>query len=583
VGAFRSKAGTLIFMRCVYEPQLLCKFVLKPPIMKTVKGIIVYFILMSLSLSAYRGFSQMSVTNSATSVTPQSLFHIHDNHVSGQVFQLTNTTSGNSSASYGFVIQLDPTFKTVFKNQYNNAGAGISFMTNNGALTERVTISNNGNVGIGQSVPGYKLAVGGQLGLLETGATPTYFTVFQSGDLTANRTFTFPADYGTSGYALASDGAGALSWTSREFPLTFSNGLTRLSNAVKLGGALTENTAVTLTGTQTLTFTDGGTGNVVFNLTNTGDFDIQNSGTSSLFVSDAGRIGIGSSIPAAKLHVETSGSEKTGYFAGNGASLTYATLMSENTNTTGGGVAGYFKSAGTDATLILGQGATATGPLFKAFGSNGGEDEFRINTDGTTILYNGNHIRTIQFDPSEGGTTEGGQFTMYNAAGAATIEIDGDYSNLGYGRISTGEMEITGGADLAEPFGVMETADVKPGMVLSIDPENPGKLKISSKEYDPCVAGIRSGASNIKPGLILRQKDTEADGDQLVALSGRVYCLVDATQRAVKPGDLLTTSATPGYAMKVNNFKKAQGAIIGKAMSALPSGKGLVLVLVTLQ
>ncbi|MCX6011963.1 MAG: hypothetical protein NTV30_00835, partial [Chloroflexi bacterium] len=29
VGAFRSKAGTLIFMRCVYESQLLCKFVQK--------------------------------------------------------------------------------------------------------------------------------------------------------------------------------------------------------------------------------------------------------------------------------------------------------------------------------------------------------------------------------------------------------------------------------------------------------------------------------------------------------------------------------------------------------------------------
>jgi hypothetical protein len=35
--------------------------------------------------------------------------------------------------------------------------------------------------------------------------------------------------------------------------------------------------------------------------------------------------------------------------------------------------------------------------------------------------------------------------------------------------------------------------------------------------------------------------------------------------------------------MKVTDYKKAQGAIIGKAMSSLGEGHGLVLVFVTLQ
>jgi hypothetical protein len=35
--------------------------------------------------------------------------------------------------------------------------------------------------------------------------------------------------------------------------------------------------------------------------------------------------------------------------------------------------------------------------------------------------------------------------------------------------------------------------------------------------------------------------------------------------------------------MKVSNHDRAQGAILGKAMSPLKSGKGMVLVLVTLQ
>jgi hypothetical protein len=62
-----------------------------------------------------------------------------------------------------------------------------------------------------------------------------------------------------------------------------------------------------------------------------------------------------------------------------------------------------------------------------------------------------------------------------------------------------------------------------------------------------------------------------------------VYVLADASNGAIKPGDLLTTSDTPGYAMKVTDYARAQGAILGKAMSGLGDGKGMVLMLVTLQ
>jgi hypothetical protein len=62
-----------------------------------------------------------------------------------------------------------------------------------------------------------------------------------------------------------------------------------------------------------------------------------------------------------------------------------------------------------------------------------------------------------------------------------------------------------------------------------------------------------------------------------------VYCKVDASYGAIEPGDLLTTSPTTGHAMKVRDHGKASGAILGKAMTALDSGRGLVLVLVSLQ
>jgi hypothetical protein len=73
------------------------------------------------------------------------------------------------------------------------------------------------------------------------------------------------------------------------------------------------------------------------------------------------------------------------------------------------------------------------------------------------------------------------------------------------------------------------------------------------------------------------------EGGQNVALSGRVYVQVDASNGAIEAGDLLTTSATPGCAMKVTDHARAQGAVIGKAMTGLAQGKGMVLVLVSLQ
>lgn len=151
------------------------------------------------------------------------------------------------------------------------------------------------------------------------------------------------------------------------------------------------------------------------------------------------------------------------------------------------------------------------------------------------------------------------------------------------GTTTTKVLTITGGSDIAEPFDIKANDAIKPGMVLTIDAENPGKLKISEKAYDRCVAGIISAAGGIQPGMIMSQTGTPADGTYPIALTGRVYCWADAGNGPIVPGDLLTTSDTVGHAMKATDFGRSQGAVLGKAMSSLEDGKGLVLVLVSLQ
>lgn len=151
------------------------------------------------------------------------------------------------------------------------------------------------------------------------------------------------------------------------------------------------------------------------------------------------------------------------------------------------------------------------------------------------------------------------------------------------GLLSAGMIEVRGGADLAEPFDLAcDPGEVRPGMVLCIDPGGSGALQPCDRQYDPSVAGIVSGANGIRSGLRLQQEG-RFEGGPDVALSGRVYALCDASYGPVHPGDLLTTSATRGHAMRAADTSRSHGAVLGKAMTGLETGTGFVLVLVALQ
>ena len=115
-------------------------------------------------------------------------------------------------------------------------------------------------------------------------------------------------------------------------------------------------------------------------------------------------------------------------------------------------------------------------------------------------------------------------------------------------------------------------------MVIDAD----GGLKPSGSAYDTAVAGVVSGAGAYRPGVVL---DERADrGERVtVALVGKVHCRVDASHGAVRVGDLLTTSPTPGHAMRAADPSRAFGAIVGKALAPLADGQGLLPILVALQ
>jgi hypothetical protein len=224
---------------------------------------------------------------------------------------------------------------------------------------------------------------------------------------------------------------------------------------------------------------------------------------------------------------------------------------------------------------------------------------------GTVSLQSGNQQETVRLSAADatvrvGGNGVNGTVSVLGADGQPMLELLGrpTESVMGLGqrnrpaRLSlydanqrealrldakTGDIMLAN-ADCAEEFDV--EAGAEPGMVMVLAED--GSLTASEKPYDTRVAGVVSGAGAYRPGLILDRRDTGRQRAP-IALMGKVYCLADATHAPIVVGDLLTTSAHPGHAMRIGDRDRALGAVLGKALAPLPSGRGLIPVLVTLQ
>ena len=310
-----------------------------------------------------------------------------------------------------------------------------------------------------------------------------------------------------------------------------------------------------------------------------------------LLNSPGGNVGIGTINPQAQLHVYDPGYSITDLIETGGGVNAWAKTAFKNLNGewdigTSRGYNGdqlYFNRVGvaTSALALQPNGDATFGGNVTLSGS--AAVSHRIQTSGGV-----NSWTRLEFANANGqwnvGTSRGYNGDQFyfarqgSASAAFSIQPNGDaYAG---GNLSICTLTIRGGCDLAEPFPMQEV--VEQGSVVVIDSEHPGQLKLSRRAYDTCVAGIVSGGNGINPGIALHQDGALADG-QNVALTGRVYVLADAANGPIQPGDLLTTSDTPGHAMKVTDHSRAQGAVLGKAMSGLPAGKGMVLTLVTLQ
>jgi hypothetical protein len=248
-------------------------------------------------------------------------------------------------------------------------------------------------------------------------------------------------------------------------------------------------------------------------------------GTERLYIDSSGNVGIGPATPSQLLSVSGAESAVHGFGAAIGL-----------TNLAPGGRNWYLRAGATGT-------ATPAGGL-----SIADDSAYRLVIDSS------------------------GNVGIGTTSPTSALQVNGDVS-------VSGDVLLTG-ADCAEDFDVSGAQPLEPGTVVVIDKE--GALRASHEAYDKKVAGVVSGAGDYRHGLVLDKRGAE-EGRIPVALVGKVYCKVDAQYAPIDVGDLLTTSLTPGHAMKASDEAKAFGSVIGKALKPLQGGQDLIPILIALQ
>jgi hypothetical protein len=277
-----------------------------------------------------------------------------------------------------------------------------------------------------------------------------------------------------------------------------------------------------------------------------------------------------------------------------GTSENFEAIHAETNSPVTAAVAAYnLNSNGTGAAIFAehkGKGeaihAETNSPLTAAVAA------YNLNPNGTGAAVFAEHKgkgEAIHAETNSPGTAAVAAYNL-NPNGTGAAVFGKKVGNIGFAGFFDGDVYVTGtltmdqdvvlrNGDCAEEFTVAEGEQALPGTVMVMDDD--GFAVCCTTPYDGRAIGVVSGAGDFRPALLLDRQGGSAR--RPIALMGKVFCRVDADRGAIRPGDLLTTSSTPGHAMRARDPTRAFGATIGKALAALDVGCGMIPILAILQ
>jgi hypothetical protein len=279
-------------------------------------------------------------------------------------------------------------------------------------------------------------------------------------------------------------------------------------------------------------------------------------------ITNGGRLGIGTSVPDSQVHIS----------GGVGSDL----LNTE----------GDFKIGNANRRLKMGVVLAGAGAGDARIRADGGSSRLMIGSGSNDTL-----------------TVQGGNVGINNTSPGFALTVNGEVVVNGP-MVIHGTLFVTGAKTgyVADRFLYRGSEPLERGDVVALHPTparashtapyTTGRIplvevRLTDRPGDTCVCGIVD--EPVLPPDQLSDVDLsqtkKAQIGLMVTLGAYSFCKVDATEGAVKPGDLLTTGSSKGHAVRSSPKEHSKpGAIIGKALAPLAKGKiGIIPVLVSHQ
>jgi hypothetical protein len=444
----------------------------------------------------------------------------------------------------------------LINNQGSGSGGGIAFMNAPVAgtpLTTLMMITGSGSLGIGTTTPAANLDVA--TGLLHVGGTTTPVVKAQGAYLgwnaltggTGETDFINNQGLGTGGFAfMNTPPSGTPRSTLMVITGSGSVGIGTLNPQQNLSvnaglniDQANKNPGGTVAPGLTFGFSSGeGIASNRIGGPNLFGLDFYTDFLPRMSINNAGSVGIATSTPAHTLDVN--------------------------------GTAAFSGVVTTSIDLLVGNNLTVNGARTYLIGQDGASNHW-IMGGGTTEGKNNAIALSYNSGSNKGTITVGNNWTLH--ATQKVGYLADRFLNRSKHKLERGDVVVLH-ADAGSHRSGLDSRVPLP------------EVDLTTKAHDPRVCGIvddpladQTLVNDLDPGKL-----GNATVGVMVTVGAYSYCKVDAETEAISPGDLLTTSSTPGHAQKFSAHEPVRpGAIIGKALGSLKKGKGIIPILVAHQ